>query len=115
VRSGRSLESGLEMDEPLDEQREQIRKWAYNGATDRDICEKLGIDERKLLEKFGDFLVETRVNRRLSLRGKQTEIAIKGGNASMLSLLGKNELGQGRASAAGEADEPEPDLEPKVG
>jgi hypothetical protein len=109
------LESGLEMDEPLDQEREHIRKWAFNGATDRDICEKLGIDERKLLEKFGDFLVETRVNRRLSLRGKQTEIAIKGGNASMLSLLGKHELGQGRVASTGEADEPEPDLEPKVG
>jgi len=103
------------MSEHLDEQREQVRKWAYNGATDRDICEKVGIDERKLLEKFGELLVETRVNRRLSLRGKQTEIAIKGGNASMLSLLGKHELGQGRASAAGEVDEPEPRLEPKVG
>jgi hypothetical protein len=103
------------MDKQLSEQRELIRKWAYNGAEDRDICEKLGIDERRLLETFGDFLVETRVNRRLSLRGKQTEIAIKGGNASMLSLLGKHELGQGRAASTGEADEPEPELEPKVG
>ena len=33
----------------------------------------------------------------------------------MLSLLGKHELGQGRAASAGEADEPEPELEPKVG
>ena len=103
------------MSERLEVHREQIRKWAFNGATDRDICEKLGMDERRLLEKYGDLLVEARVNRRLSLRGKQTEIAVKGGNASMLTLLGKNELGQGRATAAGETDEPEPELEPKVG
>jgi hypothetical protein len=93
---------------------EQIRGYALLGATDLDICELLDMSEAQLAEEFGDMLVQARAQRRISLRRKQTAVAIEG-NSSMLSLLGKHELGQTQTFAAADNDWPEPQLDPKVG
>ncbi|MGD0462171.1 MAG: hypothetical protein ABSB74_06760 [Tepidisphaeraceae bacterium] len=105
----------MESNDPSDPLRREIHKLAFNGATNRDISEVLKINEVVLEERFGAVLVAARAGRRVLIRGKQTEVAVKGGNAAMLSLLGKNELGQGRATTAGKTPRPEPELEPKVG
>ena len=115
MKSQGDLESGPEPDDPSEALRREIHKLAYNGATNRDISEVLKIDALELEQRFAELLVEARAGRRVLLRGKQTEVAVKGGNASMLSLLGKDELGQGRVSSAGKTPRPEPELEPKVG
>jgi hypothetical protein len=103
--------------EDLDQSRsDQIRNLAIQGADDRDICELLGMDAAQLQDEFGEILIKARALRRFSLRKKQTAVAI-GGNASMLSLLGKDELGQTQKPAATPSDDdwPEPQLGPKVG
>ena len=101
--------------DPWDPLCREIHRLAYNGATNRDISEVLKIRESELEGRFEALLVEARAARRVLLRGKQTEVAVKGGSAAMLSLLGKDELGQGRAGTAGKTPRPEPELEPKVG
>jgi len=93
---------------------EHIRNLALQGATDRDICEFLDIDETELAREFGEMLIHARAQRRISLRKKQTAVAIEG-NASMLSLLGKHELGQTPTSAGADNSWPEPQLDAKVG
>lgn len=115
MKSQGDSESGPELNDPSEALRREIHKLAYNGATNRDISEVLKIDELELEQRFAELLVEARAGRRVLLRGKQTEVAVKGGSAAMLSLLGKDELGQGRASSAGKTPRPEPELEPKVG
>ena len=115
MKSQGDSESGAEADDPWDPLCREIHKLAYNGATNRDISEVLKIDESELEGRFGALLIEARAGRRVLIRGKQTEVAVKGGSAAMLSLLGKDELGQGRASSAGKTPRPEPELEPKVG
>lgn len=102
------------MEESNESRSDQIRNLAIQGATDRDIGELLGIDFDQLADQFGEVLIQARALRRVSLRKKQTAVAI-GGNASMLSLLGKHELGQTQTSAAPDDDWPEPQLDPKVG
>jgi hypothetical protein len=101
------------MDELPVHRGEELRRLASLGATDRDICEYLGITGFELEKEFGELLIHARAARRISLRKKQTVLAIDG-NASMLSLLGKHELGQTQTLAADD-DWPEPRLEPKVG
>jgi hypothetical protein len=93
---------------------EHIRNLALQGATDRDICELLDINETQLVREFGEILIHARAQRRISLRRKQTAVAIEG-NASMLSLLGKHELGQTQTSARADDGWPEPQLDAKVG
>ncbi len=115
MKSQGDSESGAEPDDPSEALGREIHKLALNGATNRDISEVLKINEVALEERFGAVLVGARASRRILLRGKQTEVAVKGGNPAMLSLLGKNELGQGRATTAGKTPRPEPELEPKVG
>ena len=103
-----------EMDESLEK---QIFDLALGGSTNSEICDYLEID-RAELERYAKGLIKARARRKISLRMEQTKAATKG-NASMLALLGKDELGQGRTSggtsAAGKALRPEPELEPKVG
>jgi hypothetical protein len=102
------------MDDISAERTEQIRNLAVQGATDRDICEFLGMDEMEFVEKFCEILIPARAQRRISLRKKQTAAAIEG-NASILMLLGKHELGQTSTSARADNPWPEPQLDPKVG
>jgi hypothetical protein len=109
----RDSESGWNTDEKDFELERQVLDLALLGATDQDICEFLGL-YRGQLRRFEEGLIMTRARRRISLRRLQSVAAGKG-NVSMLALLGKHELGQSRPSAASEFDEPEPDLEPKVG
>ena len=91
----------------------EIQKLAVNGATNRDICEILKIDEGELEKRFGQLLVEGRAQRRMALR-KLQNAAAKKGNAGILTLLGKHELGQTKPGASVERW-PEPQLDPKVG
>ena len=93
----------------------QIRQLAIDGATDKEICEIHGIGETELRERFGAALIEARAQRRVLLR-KLQNAAAKKGNAGILSLLGKHELGQ-REGKLGVGDDrrPEPQLDPKVG
>jgi hypothetical protein len=92
---------------------EELRRLASVGATDRDICEYLGLAESELEKEFSELMIHARAARRISLHKKQTVLAIDG-NASMLSFLGKHELGQTQTPAADD-DWPEPRLGPKVG
>jgi len=93
---------------------ETIRRLAMNGSTDQDICEYLIMDESNLSRKYGDMLVQVRAWRRIALREKQTAVALKG-NAGVLTLLGKHELGQTTTPAPADDYWPEPQLGPKVG
>jgi hypothetical protein len=93
---------------------QQIRKLALGGATDRDICEYLGLTEALLQEQFGTELVQARASRRVSLRNTQTAAAIKG-NVRLLTLLGKHELGQTDKGVGPEAGKSEPRLDYKMG
>jgi hypothetical protein len=86
---------------------------AMSGATDGEICDYLAIAPA-VLDRYRLALKRSRASRRISLRRSQTSVALKG-NVGMLTLLGKHELGQTRATASGEPDDAEPELEPKVG
>ena|ERR1700722_2423867 len=91
-----------------------IRKAAAAGATDRDIIELYGCTREYLDEHFGFLLLTTRAMRRMTLRTLQTKLAVKG-NAAMLSLLGKCELGQNAHAAKTVERIPEPRLDYKMG
>jgi hypothetical protein len=93
---------------------EAIRKAAAAGATDRDIMDIYGCTREYLHQHFGLLLLTTRALRRMTLRTLQTKLAIKG-NASMLSLLGKCELGQNAHAAKTTERIPEPQLDYKMG
>jgi hypothetical protein len=91
----------------------QIRSLALHGAKDRDIADYLGISLADL-QKYDEVLIVARATRRITFHKKQTALAIEG-NTSMLSLLGKHELGQTQTPADADDDWPEPQLDPKVG
>ncbi len=89
MRSHGNSESEPEQKDAWDPLRKEVHKLAVNGATNQDIGEVLKIAESELEERFGALLVEARASRRVLIRGKQTDVAIKRGNAAILSLLGK--------------------------
>jgi hypothetical protein len=93
---------------------EKISQLAIDGATDEEICAVHPITVLQLRKRFGAVLKEARARRRLSLRRLQNAAAKKG-SAGILSLLGKNELGQDGRKRTGVDRWPEPQLDPKVG
>lgn len=93
---------------------ENVKGLAVDGATDEEIGEICGVDRQTLLERFGAVLREARAQRRVRLR-KLQNVAAKKGNTQILSLLGKNELGQDRRERSANYRWPEPQLDPKVG
>ena len=100
------------MDQELSEQR--ANELAVAGASDDDICELYGIEKGELKRKFGQVLKKGRAERRVELRKQQNEAAKKG-SSGILTLLGKNELGQDGKQRTGVYRWPEPQLDPKVG
>jgi hypothetical protein len=101
------------MDNLPDHRAGQIHGQVFYGATNRDLCEHFGITQAELEAQYGERLIQWRADRRLLLRKKQTILAVDG-NASMLSLLGKHELGQS-TSASSDNPWPEPQLDYKMG
>lgn len=77
---------------------EQVRTYAYQGATDQEIATCLDCDVRELAIVYAGELARGRAERRMALRRMQWDHAEKGG-ASLLVLLGKCELGQGEEPA----------------
>jgi hypothetical protein len=100
------------MDQELSEQR--IKELALAGASDDDICELHGVEKGELKRRFGKVLKAGRAERRVELRKLQNVAATKG-SAGILTLLGKNELGQDGKQRTGVYRWPEPQLDPKVG
>jgi hypothetical protein len=82
-----------------------VEKLANAGATNAEIADRCLVEESFVAREFADVLRATRAHRRMMLRGLQTDAARKL-NASMLTWLGKNELGQ--STSPEPADEPMP-------
>jgi hypothetical protein len=100
------------MDDLINEQR--IRGLALTGALDQEIADELGWNVAELLERFGAVLKQARATRRIQLRRRQTAQALEGkGNTTMLTFLGRHELGQNdRSDDAGNS---QPPMDAKVG
>lgn len=89
-----------------------VEKYALGGGTDREIAERFLVDEKQLRDRYGEVLRVARALRQLTLRSHQFSVACKG-NPSMLTWLGRNELGQSlNPNQPGEA---EPEMEEKAG
>jgi hypothetical protein len=71
----------------------QVEKLAYAGATDAEIADRFLLDESVVANDYRPVLRVARAVRRMQIRGAQFNVATKG-NASMLTWLGRNELGQ---------------------
>jgi hypothetical protein len=98
------------MDPSIDEQ--QVRGMALTGARNQEIADVLGLDVNKLAARFGLVIKQARASRAMSLRKKQTAVALEG-NVPMLTFLGKHDLGQNDRSD--DFFDPEPPMDPKVG
>lgn len=70
-----------------------VEKMASLGATNLEIAELLGINERSIRRNYAEFLTKGRGTLKEKLRRKQISIALKG-NVTMLIWLGKQYLGQ---------------------
>ena len=93
---------------------DEIKQLVLDGATDQEICDLHNISWETLSTKFGNIITSARAERRLSLRCLQNKAAEKG-IASILTLLGKHELGQTTQKDSADDAWPEPQLDPKVG
>ncbi|MGA3066094.1 MAG: hypothetical protein ABSF29_04520 [Tepidisphaeraceae bacterium] len=100
------------MDElsPIDEQ--QIRGMALSGAIDQEIADSIGWSVADLVQRFGPVIKQARAARHISLRRKQTAMAIEG-SVAMLTFLGRHELGQ--TDRNGDPDDAQPQMDAKVG
>ena len=76
---------------PLDE--DAIAQMALDGAKNTDIADRLGVDEGTIRKGYSEILRKKRAERRMNLRRKQYEKAIRG-DTVMLVWLGKNDLDQ---------------------
>lgn len=72
---------------------ELAARLAYNGSSNHEISEILGISDHTLKTHCRKLLAKSRAQRRHDLRMWQTETA-KAGNPALQIWLGKNELGQ---------------------
>jgi hypothetical protein len=77
----------------LDISAEDVQKLAGIGANNCEIAGFFECGEATIRRRFGENLTKGRAIRKIDLRRKQYEIAMKG-NVTMLIWLGKNELGQ---------------------
>lgn len=77
----------------LDIDPDMVEKLAGVGCTDKEVASILECSVDTLSRRFAEFLEKGRSNRKMSLRRKQTEVAM-GGNVSMLIWLGKQDLDQ---------------------
>jgi hypothetical protein len=77
-----------------DSKREEVKKLAQLGCTDKEIAAFLEIAEKTLQINFREELDWGRANLRQSIRKAQIQSAIQDKNSTMLIWLGKNYLGQ---------------------
>jgi hypothetical protein len=97
--------------EPLDP--EKVKALAAGGATDAEIAAYFERPVASITGRFRKQLKAGRARRRISIRQAQNKAALVKGNATLLTWLGKNELGQTERPVADYP--PEPRLGPKVG
>lgn len=71
----------------------QVEKLARYGATNVEIADIFGVNEGTIRKRFSEELTKGRSDRRVKLRRKQYELALRG-NVTMLIWLGKQDLGQ---------------------
>lgn len=71
----------------------EVERLAYGGASNREIADILGVDDKTIKAHFSAILAKQRAVRRFDLREAQTATA-KAGNPALLIWLGKQELGQ---------------------
>ncbi len=93
-----------------------VQGYAYAGCTDREIADRFGLTEADVRAAFAAVLAFSRAQRAYLLRRAQTDLAAgppgggkAAGNATMLTWLGRNELGQSLSPTA--RGEPEPEVE----
>lgn len=72
---------------------DKVAGLAFDGASNREIGDILGCDDKTVASRFSALLRKKRAERRLGLRRAQT-LAALGGNGTMLVWLGKQELEQ---------------------
>lgn len=70
-----------------------VAQMAFDGASNREIGDILGIDHKTVANRFSPLLNKKRAERRVGLRKAQTAAALAG-DKTMLVWLGKQELGQ---------------------
>jgi hypothetical protein len=92
----------------------EVENYARLGATNVEIAAMVGCSEALIRGRFCEFVTKGRSERKFKLREKQYELALSG-NATMLIWLGKNELKQSDNGGGSGDDDPEPQLDPKVG
>ena len=95
---------------------DRVYGYAYAGCTDREIADRFGLAEAGVRATYAEVLTKSRAARAFSLRKAQTDLAAgpagggkAAGNASLLTWLGRNELGQSLSPTA--RGEPEPEVE----
>jgi hypothetical protein len=71
-----------------------VEQYALAGGTDREIADRFLIDEETMRGAYGDVLRSNRALHNLNIRVKQYHAAVKDGNSTMLTWLGRNDLGQ---------------------
>jgi len=76
----------------------RVEQLAFAGASDAEIADRFLVDPSDIATRYREVLRVARALRRISLRGLQYDAAKKL-NASMLTWLGKNELGQSLSPA----------------
>jgi hypothetical protein len=85
--------------DPIQIDQAAVQRWVLKGATNRDIADRLGISQRRLRKELRLELRRWRAIRRIRLRALQWKQA-KSGSVPILTLLGKDELGQGQKKPA---------------
>jgi hypothetical protein len=97
--------------EPIDPVK--VQDLASIGATDAEIADYFGRSVGVIRRKFIKRLKVGRARRQISIRQAQNKSALVDNNATLLTWLGKNELGQTQKPV--HKYRPEPRLGPKVG
>ena len=93
-----------------------VQGYAYAGCTDREIADRFGLTEADVRATYAEVLTKSRAGRAFALRKAQTDLAAgppgggkAAGNGTMLTWLGRNELGQSLSPTA--RGEPEPNFD----
>lgn len=71
----------------------KVAELASDGASNREIGDILGVDDKTVASRFSALLKKKRAERRLGLRRAQDAAALAG-NPALLIWLGKQDLGQ---------------------